>query len=104
MNDTTYRPRHGHATLNRLEKTDDFGNDYSGDIWLSDGEGKLIKHWLNGKIVHGANGPFQSLKTGKPKQKNGQQITEDDPDYEPAAKPNQEPKPIKADFDDDIPF
>ena len=104
MSDNEYRPRNGHATLNRNAKTDDFGNDYSGEIWLSDGKGKLVKHWLNGKIVHGSNGPFQSLKTGKPKIKNGAQIIEDDPDYKPAGKPDQEPEPVKADFEDDIPF
>ena len=105
MSDNEYRPRHGHATLNRLAQPDDFGNHYAGEIWQSDGKGKLVKHWLNGKLVKGSNGPFQSIKMGRPKKtKFGEQITADDPDYKPAGKPDQEPEPVKADFEDDIPF
>lgn len=101
MNDTTYRPRHGHATLNRLEKPDDFGNDYKGDVWQRDNKGYLIKHWLNGKKVNGQNGPFLSLKMGKPKTKGGQIVTVPDPDMEQKAEPAEIDK---SSFEDDIPF
>lgn len=101
---TEYKARHGSFTLNQQEP-DQFGNTWSGTIWQRDGKGKLVKHWLNGADKNGGNGPFVSGFIGKPKLKQGQAETAEDPDYTP---PPQQPASKDREqgkfYDDDIQF
>ena len=99
-----YQPRHGNFTLNKKTQKDDYGNDYDGGQWLENTElGLLVLHWVNAKIVNGANGTFLSGKIGKPKMKEGKIITAPIPVAAAGAPPP--PKPKETDpFDDDIDF
>ena len=97
-----YDPKHGEETLNKNKEPDDYGNDYSGSRWEKDEKRNLlVLHWVNGKIRNGSNGPFLSIKLGKPKKdKDGKEITA------PIVETEKPEEPAKTDDfkDDDIPF
>jgi len=100
-----YDPKHGDETLNKNKEQDEYENDYSGSRWEKDEKRNLlVLHWVNGKIKQNSKTGdyFLSIKLGKPRLKDGKEITAPIVETEKPAKPA---KPAKTDnFDDDIPF
>ena len=98
-----FNPRHGDETLNKNKEPDEYGNDYSGARWEKDVKRNLlVLHWVNGKIKQNSKTGdyFLTTKLGKPKLKDGKEITA------PIVETEKPAKPAKTDGfdDDDIPF